>query len=70
MLEEWELVEAAYDQEAKPEDNGNLVGEENCFNSRRDKQLPIVEDMVDSFQESIRIYDIQVRLIYGQGIAQ
>jgi hypothetical protein len=43
-------VEAAYDQEAKPEDNGNLVGEENCFNSRRDKKQPIVADMVDCFQ--------------------
>lgn len=45
-------MEAAYDQEAKPEDNGKLVGEENCFNSRRDKQLPIVADIlvVDCFQ--------------------
>lgn len=47
ILEEWELVEAAYDQEARPEDNENLLGEENCFNSRRDNLLPIVADMVD-----------------------
>jgi hypothetical protein len=51
-------VEAAYDQDAKPEENGNLVDVENCFNSRRDKQLRIVEDMVDCFQGEVSGYTI------------
>jgi hypothetical protein len=66
ILEEWELVEAAYDQDAKPEENGNLVDVENCFNSRRDKQLRIVEDMVD---EVSGYTIVKARLINGQGMA-